>query len=86
MKRINSPYTAWQYSEMVVDPILNSKEIKDVIGVNCPCYDSYYAMEDNGTKVIDNLRYIYNENDTIENKITKGYDYIKPLFETKIKE
>jgi hypothetical protein len=80
-REYDSPYIPWQYSEMVVDPILNSKEINSIINVKCRAYDSFYEMMDNDKYVMDNLREIYNENISIEEKITKGYDYIKPLFE-----
>ena len=79
-REYDSPYIPWQYSEMVVDPILNSKEIQEVINVECKAYDSYYEMKDNDKSVMDNLRAIYNTNGTIENKIIEGYDYIKNIF------
>ena len=79
-REYDSPYIPWQYSEMVVDPILNSKEIQDVIKVHCPAYDSFYEMKDNDIYVMDKLKEIYNTNDTIENRIIKGYDYIKNIF------
>ena len=70
-----SPYLAWIYSEIIVDPILNSKEIKDIIRVKGKAYDSFYELE-NG-KIIDNLRKIYKEDISIEEKIEKGYYYLK---------
>ena len=71
----------WQYSEMVVDPILNSKEIQEVINFKCRAYDNFYQMIDNDKYVMDNLRNIYNTDDTIENKIIDGYEYVKLLFD-----
>ena len=79
-KEYDCPYIPWQYSEMVIDPILNSKEIQEVINVECPSYDSFYEIKDKDTYVMDKLKEIYNTNDTIENKMKKGYDYIKSLF------
>ncbi len=70
-----SPYLAWIYSEIIVDPILNSKEIKDIIEVKGKAYDSFYELEDG--KIIANLREIYKENISIEEKIEKGYFYLK---------
>lgn len=84
-REYDSPYIPWQYSEMVVDSILNSKEINEIIKVKCPAYDNYYLMMDNDTYVMDNLRNIYNENISIEEKIIKGYDYIKPFFRDKVR-
>ena len=80
-REYDSPYIPWHYSEMVVDPILNSKEIQEVINVKCPCYDCYYEMDN----VIEKLRDIYNEDISIEDKIIKGYDYIKTVLEEKCK-
>ncbi len=74
-----SPYFAWIYSEIVVDPILKSLEFKDIIGMNIRSYDSFYELE-NG-KVIANLREIYRENISIEEKIKKGYYYLKENME-----
>ena len=71
----DSPYLAWIYSEIIVDPILNSKEIKDIIGVTSKAYDSFYELEDG--MVIATLREIYQEDISIEEKIEKGYDYLK---------
>ena len=70
-----SPYLAWIYSEIIVDPILNSKEIKDIIRVKGKAYDSFYELEDG--KIIANLREIYKEDISIEEKIEKGYFYLK---------
>ena len=51
-REYDSPYNSWQYSEMVVDPILNSKEINGVIGVNERAYDSFYEIKDNTNRKI----------------------------------
>ncbi len=74
-KEYDSPYLAWVYSEIIVDPILNSKEIKDIIGVTSKAYDSFYELEDG--MVIATLREIYREEIRIEEKIEKGYEYLK---------
>ena len=75
----------WQYSEIVVDPILNSNNINDILKIECRAYDNFYKMMDDDKLVIDNLRDIYNTNDTIENKIINGYEYIKSILENKIR-
>lgn len=76
-REYDSPYNAWQYSEMVVDPILNSNEIKSVTGVSEKAYDSFYSIKDNdGNYLMDVLKDIYNSNISIEDKIRKGYNYI----------
>lgn len=74
-KEYDSPYLAWVYSEIIADPILNSKEIKDIIKVNSKAYDSFYELEDG--MVIATLREIYQEDISIEEKIEKGYYYLK---------
>lgn len=71
----------WQYSEIVVDPILNSNEVNNVLKVKCMAYDNFYKMKNNDTYVIDKLRDIYKEDISIENKIIKGYEYIKTYLE-----
>ena len=79
----DSPNIPWRYSEMVVDPILNSEEIQKVIGVECRAYDNFYKMTDNNMLVMENLKKIYNTNDIIEHKIVDGYTYVSELFENK---
>ena len=74
---IDPPSLAWKYSEMVVDPILNSKEINSVIGINERAYDSFYEIKDkDGNYLMDVLKDIYNSDMSIENKIKDGFDYI----------
>jgi hypothetical protein len=86
VKEYDSPYLPWQYSEMVVDPILNSKEIQPVFNnlFTERAYDYFYELKDNNTKVMDNIKNIYLENIPIEAKITKGYDYILELYHKKL--
>lgn len=78
-KEFEAPSKIWQYSEMVVDPILNSKEIQMVFKEKFKekAYDSFYKLEYKGRKVMDELNKIYQENISIEEKIEKGYELIK---------
>mgnify|MGYP004453515507 CR=1 FL=1 len=79
-----SPHTIWKYSEMVVDPILNSKEINKVINLNIRAYDNFYNIKDNNDiYVMDKLKNIFNTNDLIEDKIRNGYEYISSVFDNK---
>ena len=80
-REYDSPYLAWIYSEIIVDPILNSPEIKDILKVNSKAYDSFYELDDG--KVINTLREIYQEDISIEEKIEKGYSYLKQYYEEK---
>ena len=78
-KEYDSPYLSWKYSEMVTDPILNNKPFKDMFNFTEKSYDSFYELEDNGIKVMDNLRNIYSEDISIQDKMNKGYEYIKNI-------
>lgn len=75
-EKFNSPYLPWQYSEMVVDPILNSDDIKRILPIKASAYDSFYRLKEGKDNVMDNLKMIYNEQTSIENKIIDGYNYL----------
>lgn len=75
-EKFNSPYLPWQYSEMVVDPILNSEDIKRILPIKANAYDSFYGLKDEKDNVMDNLKMIYKEQTSIENKIINGYNYL----------
>ena len=84
-KEYDSPYLVWQYSEMVTDPILNNKpfsEIFENLFVE-RSYDSFYKLYDKDNLVMNNLRNIYSENIPIEEKMNKGFIYIKNILESK---
>lgn len=84
-REFDSPYIPWQYSEMVVDPILNSKEVNNIININAKAYDSFYEIKDeNDLYIMDVLRDIFNQDISIESKIIKGYDYISQVLNKKI--
>jgi hypothetical protein len=82
-REFDAPYITWQYSEMVTDPILNSKPFSDMFDFKERGYDSFYKIYDNGVMAMDNLRKIYSEDISIEEKINKGFKYIKRLLEEK---
>ena len=84
-KEYDSPYLVWQYSEMVTDPILNNQpfsEIFENLFVE-RSYDSFYELYDKDNLVMNNLRNIYSENIPIEEKMNKGFIYIKNILESK---
>ena len=84
-KEYDSPYLVWQYSEMVTDPILNNKpfsEIFENLFVE-RSYDSFYELYDKDNLIMNNLRNIYSENIPIEEKMNKGFIYIKNILESK---
>ena len=78
-REYDSPYITWQYSEMVTDPILNNKPFIDIFDFNEKGYDSFYELYDDKSLVMDNLRKIYSEDISINEKIDKGFDYVKEI-------
>ena len=80
-REYDSPYITWQYSEMVTDPILNNKPFKDIFDFYEKGYDSFYEMYDEESLVMDKLRQIYSEDISINEKIDKGFNYIKEMLE-----
>jgi len=80
-KEYESPYLTWQYSEMVTDPILNNKPFAEIFDFEEKGYDNFYEMYDGETLVMENLRKIYSENIHINEKIDKGYEYLKEFLE-----
>lgn len=84
-KEYNSPYLSWQYSEMVTDPILNSKEIQSVFNnlFKEHTYNEFYYLEYNKENVMYHLNKIWQENISIEEKISLGYEYLKQINKNK---
>ncbi len=86
-KEYEAPYLPWQYSEMVTDPILNSAEIQKALPIKEKAYDSFYSIKDSKNNfIMEELRKIYKENIPIENRIRKGYQYIRSVLGTMKKE
>ena len=77
----DSPHLVWRYSEMVTDPILNSKPINEVLKIEEKAYDSFYNIKDGNCKMMEKLISIYHSNISIEDKIIKGFEYIKTVLE-----
>lgn len=82
-REYDTPYLVWQYSEMVTDPILNNKPFSDMFDFKERGYDSFYEIEENGSKVMDNLRNLYSKDIPIEEKINQGYEYISSILDNK---
>ena len=74
-EEFESPHLIWEYSEMVTDAILNSKEINEVIKVKEKSYDYFYDIE-NG-RIMNELKKIFSSNKTIEEKIVEGYNLVR---------
>lgn len=69
-----APSKIWEYSEMVVDPILNSKEFVSLFGKKTRyAYDSFYQKEG----LMEGLFDVYSLGIPIEDKIVKGFEYLK---------
>lgn len=80
-REYDSPFITWQYSEMVTDPILNNKPFSEIFPFQEYGYDSFYHMYDGEVLVMDHLRKIYSKEIEIEDKINKGFEYIKKVLE-----
>lgn len=76
-----APSLVWEYSEMVVEPILNSDEISKVFDNKKTryCYDIFYDIHDRDELFMDNLIKIYNSTSSIEEKIITGYEYFNKI-------
>ena len=74
-----SPFLAWQYSEMVTDPILNNSEFQTIFNFTEKSYLEFYKLQKNGKFVMEELKKIYNSSTSIEDKIMTGYEYLKNL-------
>ena len=85
-KKPYNEYTSeeWEFSEMVVDPILNSKELNAVLHLNEKAYPYFYEQEFNGEKIMEHLKNIFNEDISIEDKITKGFNYYLEYYKSRV--
>ena len=79
-EEFETPHIVWKYSEMVTDSIINSKKIKNIIHVNEKSYSYFYDYDNNGENVMSKLKDIFNEDVNIEERIKKGFDYVKDYF------
>lgn len=84
-REYDSPYITWKYSEMVTDPILNNKPFSELFSFEEQGYGSFYTIYDGEELVMDNLRKIYAEDISIDEKINKGFTYINSLEKHKTK-
>ena len=80
-EEFDSPHIVWQYSEMVTDPILNNQPFSEMFEFIEHGYEEFYQMYDGDNLVMDDLRDIFSENIPLEEKIEKGYNYVKNYFE-----
>lgn len=75
-REFDSPFMPWEYSEMVVDPILNSSGISKMFDNPARAYDSFYDYYYDCKNVMSVLKNIYLGNNSIEEKIIYGYQYV----------
>jgi hypothetical protein len=80
-EEFESPHDVWKYSEMVVDPILNSPQFQNIFSglFKERAYDSFYELYDGKDKVMDKLSAIYDSDEIIDKKIKNGYEYISKV-------
>lgn len=74
-----APSLIWLYSEMVVDPILNSKGINGILNFNAKRNDYFYKGE--YLDVMNELKKIFSSNMNIDDKIRKGYELVLKKFD-----
>lgn len=79
LEDLECPSLVWEFSEIIVDAILNSAEMKKCIELDGRAYDMFYDLEYNGENVMSKLRDIFNSNDSIENRIREGFEYFKKV-------
>lgn len=72
-----SQHLPWLYSEMVTDPILNSKDFQKIFKFHEKSYPFLYTITDGKKTLMEEITEIFNSNLSIEDKITKGYEYLK---------
>lgn len=51
-----SPFLAWQYSEMVTDPILNNTDFQAIFDFTEKSYPEFYKLQKNGKLVMEELK------------------------------
>lgn len=79
-EEFESPHLVWRYSEMVVDPILNTKNFYNLLHTKILSYESFYNLKHKNKFVMQELKNIYNKKGNIEGKIENGFKYIKEVF------
>ena len=76
---LESPHLPWLYSEIVTSPILNNTEFQKIFKFHENSYPYFYILYDGNKLVIDKITEIYNSQNSIETKITAGYEYLKNI-------
>jgi len=84
-KEFDSPYLPWKYSEMVTDPILNSKEFKNILNISEKSYSNFYEIEKDGEYLMEGLKEIFSSNKMIEDIIKEGFLYVKKIMKDYMK-
>lgn len=75
-EEFETPHIIWEYSEAVVDPILNSEGFVSLFNKKTRyAYDSFYENDNMMERLFD----IYNKDEPIEEKIKSGFKYIKDM-------
>lgn len=72
----NNPSLLWYLSEIVIDPILNRKEVQSIFNHQFKSYDNFYNIYIDEKCIIDIIKSIFNDND-IKNSIKNGLQFLK---------
>ena len=81
IKEYERPYVVQQYSEAVVDPILNASGIKELFNSNNAfSYDSFYENYDN---LMNELIDIYLKDLDIDARINEGFNCYRKIISQK---
>lgn len=72
----DSPSLLWYLSEILIDPILNSKEIQKVFKYDFKSYEIFYNINIKKIPLMDTIKDIFNNND-FDTSIIKGLSYLK---------
>ena len=72
----DSPSLLWYLSEIIIDPVLNSRPIQKIYKHKFKSYDIFYNIEINNKPLMETITNIY-QNNSIESSIKESYNYLK---------
>ena len=72
----DNPSLLWYLSELVIDAILNRKEVQKIFKHEFKSYDNFYNIYIDEKCILDIIKSIFNDND-IKNSIKNGLQFLK---------
>ena len=75
-EKFDKPNILWYLSEIMVDPILNSKEVQNIYSHEFRAYDIFYETSIDNKSIIDTFREIYKSH-SIEDTILIGLKFLE---------